>query len=92
MATDLVFVPIIYFVYPETSNLALEEVDLIFADGGNPVKVAREIQKTLAVQGHIDVERRIPDKCHVGGLRDPAAGKEELVEDTGTGSSRALTS
>ena len=45
MATNFLFVPIIYFFYPETSNLALEDIDYIFTDGGNPVKVARRMQK-----------------------------------------------
>ncbi|KUL89213.1 hypothetical protein ZTR_03672 [Talaromyces verruculosus] len=45
MATNFLFVPIIYFFYPETSNLALEDIDYIFTDGGNPVTVARRMQK-----------------------------------------------
>ncbi|CEL08185.1 Putative Sugar transporter STL1 [Aspergillus calidoustus] len=49
MATNLAFVPVIYFLYPETSNLSLEEVDNIFSRGGNPVVVARSIQKELAL-------------------------------------------
>ncbi|KAF9872891.1 hypothetical protein CkaCkLH20_09754 [Colletotrichum karsti] len=42
-ATNAVFVPIVYFLYPETSNLRLEEVDLIFKTGRNPVTVGREL-------------------------------------------------
>jgi hypothetical protein len=49
MATNLAFVPVIYFLYPETSNLSLEEVDNIFSRGGNPVVVARSIQKELVL-------------------------------------------
>lgn len=45
MATNIVFVPIVYFLYPETGNLRLEDVDFIFSDGDNPVKVAREMNK-----------------------------------------------
>jgi hypothetical protein len=56
MATNLAFVPVIYFLYPETSNLSLEEVDGIFSRGGNPVTVAREIQKELAAGARHDVE------------------------------------
>ena len=51
MATNLVFVPIIYFLYPETSNLGLEEVDFIFSDGRNPIVVAEEMQKEIASGG-----------------------------------------
>ncbi|KAL4863500.1 hypothetical protein BDV12DRAFT_189639 [Aspergillus spectabilis] len=44
-ATNTVFVPALFFFYPETSNLRLEEVDHIFSHGGNPVAVAREVAK-----------------------------------------------
>ncbi|KAF5611693.1 light induced alcohol dehydrogenase Bli-4 [Fusarium subglutinans] len=49
MATNLIFVPIIFVLYPETSNLVLEEVDNIFARGENIVQVARDMQKELAL-------------------------------------------
>ncbi|KAJ5861332.1 uncharacterized protein N7529_008642 [Penicillium soppii] len=32
MCLNLVFVPIIYFFYPETANLTLEEIDFLFTD------------------------------------------------------------
>ncbi|KAM0344519.1 hypothetical protein ACHAPU_007495 [Fusarium lateritium] len=57
MATNLVFVPIIFFLYPETSNLALEEIDYIFARGDNTVQVARDMQKELALHGHLSEDR-----------------------------------
>lgn len=47
MATNIVFVPIVYFLYPETGNLRLEDVDFIFSDGDNPVKVARRMNKRI---------------------------------------------
>lgn len=56
MATNFAFVPIIYFLYPETSNLTLEEVDHIFAGDENPIAVAKLLQRQLAQNGHIDVE------------------------------------
>lgn len=77
MALNLAFVPIIYFFYPETSNLALEEVDCIFSRGGNPVAVAREMQKELAINGHLDPERSIWQNTAPGSIVDR---KEELVE------------
>lgn len=43
MVTNAVFVPVIYFLYPETSNVRLEDIDLMFSTGENPVKVAKEI-------------------------------------------------
>lgn len=30
MCTNLAFVPLVYFCYPETSNLTLEEIDYLF--------------------------------------------------------------
>lgn len=42
------FLPIIYFLYPETANRSLEEIDIIFAkgyqEGGSYVKAARELK------------------------------------------------
>lgn len=34
MCTNLAFIPIVYFCYPETTNLTLEEVDYLFIEGG----------------------------------------------------------
>ncbi|KAI3584068.1 hypothetical protein IWW34DRAFT_613957 [Fusarium oxysporum f. sp. albedinis] len=47
MVTNLLFVPAFYFFYPETSNFKLEDVDLIFSQGGNPVSVARQMTKDM---------------------------------------------
>ncbi|KAK2590337.1 hypothetical protein QQS21_011980 [Conoideocrella luteorostrata] len=44
-ATNAVFVPLVYFLYPETSNVRLEDVDAIFKDGRDPVPVAREMAR-----------------------------------------------
>ncbi|KAL8371110.1 hypothetical protein RB595_001117 [Gaeumannomyces hyphopodioides] len=49
MVTNLLFVPMFYFFFPETSNLRLEDIDHIFAKGGDPVKQARRIQGRLAL-------------------------------------------
>ncbi|KAL1860575.1 hypothetical protein VTK73DRAFT_7274 [Phialemonium thermophilum] len=54
MVTNFVFVPIIYFLYPETSNLELEEIDYIFTEKGNPVAVAKRMQKDRAAHGHLE--------------------------------------
>ncbi|KAH7260855.1 general substrate transporter [Fusarium redolens] len=62
MTTNLIFVPIIFFLYPETSNLALEEVDYIFARGENTVQVAQEMQKELALHGRL-ADDRYPEKA-----------------------------
>ncbi|KAK4896947.1 hypothetical protein LTR27_005194 [Elasticomyces elasticus] len=34
MCTNFAFIPLVYFCYPETSNLTLEEVDHLFTAGG----------------------------------------------------------
>lgn len=34
MCTNLVFAPIIYFFYPETSNMSLEAIDSLFIKPG----------------------------------------------------------
>lgn len=36
------FGPIIYFFYPETSNLSLEEIDYLFVGGGHATEINRE--------------------------------------------------
>lgn len=73
--TNFIFIPIIYFLYPETSNLELEEVDYIFSREGNAVKVAREMQKELAIHGKLDVEGRLD----VGGVA-PKSGSNSHDE------------
>lgn len=55
-ATNLLMVPTICYFYPETSNLGLEDIDYIFSVGGNPVDVARTMQKELGPQS--DFARR----------------------------------
>jgi MFS family permease len=47
MVTNLLFVPAFYFFYPETSNFKLEDIDMIFSQGGNPVAVARQMSKDM---------------------------------------------
>lgn len=44
MATNFIFVPTIYLFYPETSNLALEEIDWLFLEP-NPVKYSLHVAK-----------------------------------------------
>lgn len=63
MVTNLLFVPIFYFYYPETSNLRLEEIDYIFSQGGNPVTVARDIARRMKggpVESDFNRESGIP--------------------------------
>lgn len=71
MATNFAFVPAIYFFYPETTNLSLEEIDYLFLEK-NVVKHSKEVWK----KGLSADERR----------RMREAGLEEggpVVADTG---------
>ena len=77
MATNLVFVPIIYFLYPETSNLSLEEVDFIFSDGRNPILVAKEMQKEVAMGG-LSARR---DMCPNASAHEDKEALSERVEN-----------
>lgn len=46
MCTNFAFVPLVYFCYPETANLTLEEIDYIFSDDSkNSVKWSLEMRK-----------------------------------------------
>ena len=51
MITNLLFVPIVYFFYPETSNIRLEDIDAIFASGENPVTVSMRMVKEMKKHG-----------------------------------------
>lgn len=44
------FVPIIYFFLVETKKRSLEELDVIFAAGGNPVKKEQNMPHNLSVE------------------------------------------
>ena len=57
MITNLLFVPIFYFFYPETSNMSLEDLDYFFTSNENPVIVARRMHKQL---GLVSDDRRPP--------------------------------
>lgn len=47
-AFNLAFVPMIYFLYPETAGFSLEAVDLAFMDPDvSPVKKADELWKMI---------------------------------------------
>lgn len=62
MITNLLFIPIIYFFYPETSNLRLEDIDLIFSRGGDPVKQARKMAAEIKAYGYIQTEQQSNEK------------------------------
>ncbi|KAK0664929.1 putative glucose transporter rco-3 [Lasiodiplodia hormozganensis] len=46
MITNLLFVPLIYFCYPETAMLSLEEMDELYTTRGeSPIKISKRIRK-----------------------------------------------
>ncbi|KAK5102284.1 hypothetical protein LTR24_000194 [Lithohypha guttulata] len=53
MVTNFLFVPLVYFCYPETANLTLEEIDYIFAEPDKgAVKWSLEMRKERVKNGH----------------------------------------
>ncbi|KAL4899967.1 hypothetical protein BDW74DRAFT_188837 [Aspergillus multicolor] len=79
MATNLAFVPVVYFLYPETSNLSLEEVDDIFLRGGNPVSVARRMQKEMAAGGARPGEQGVESELGMEGESEKHAAMVEHI-------------
>ncbi|EQB56561.1 hypothetical protein CGLO_03418 [Colletotrichum gloeosporioides Cg-14] len=79
MATNLSFVPIFYFFYPETSNLRLEDVDLLFSNGGDPVQNGREMSK-VAVTGGLHRSSLSGDSKDAAGLAVPGSNQKGRVE------------
>ena len=46
MCTNFAFIPLVYFCYPETANLTLEEIDYIFIDETKgAVKLSKEMRR-----------------------------------------------
>ncbi|KAJ5731199.1 general substrate transporter [Penicillium malachiteum] len=62
MMTNFLFIPVVYFFYPETGNLRLEDVDLIFSRGGDPVKQARLLAAELKANGRIESDDNLDEK------------------------------
>jgi hypothetical protein len=53
MCTNFVFVPLVYFCYPETAKLTLEEIDFLFTNPDKgAVKLSKELQKERKKYGH----------------------------------------
>lgn len=81
MAMNFLFVPLVYFCYPETANLTLEEIDYIFEDKTkNSVKWSIEMRKQKLQGG------RSHSFVDIGGVerRRSNAGAGVQGDDEGT--------
>lgn len=55
MALNLLFIPLVYFCYPETANLTLEEMDLLFTSGDDDLrKGKKKFGRSTAVVRSLD--------------------------------------
>ncbi|VUC36527.1 unnamed protein product [Clonostachys rosea] len=60
MCLNFAFVPIVYFCYPETANLSLEEVDLLYEQhGSSAITIARERQRKIREEKEAISETRM---------------------------------
>lgn len=51
-ATNLAFIPLVYFCYPETAGLTLEEIDFLFVKPDeSAVRISRRIWRERKSQG-----------------------------------------
>ncbi|EXL60717.1 hypothetical protein FOCG_00010 [Fusarium oxysporum f. sp. radicis-lycopersici 26381] len=58
MCTNFAFIPLVYFCYPETTNLTLEEVDYLFVPGG-PSESLFKVSKKIAKPQHSQQTQRM---------------------------------
>lgn len=74
---NYLYIPVIYFFYPETAGRSLEEIDIIYAkayeDGTQPWRVAQHLPK-LSLQ-------EIDDHANALGLYDDDMEKEDYIEE-----------
>lgn len=80
MATNIIFVPVVYFFYPETSNMRLEDMDHFFSSGENPVAVAKRYAAKIK-SGEYDPEADL--------MAAVTSGSEEKVVGEGLRTSHA---
>ena len=53
MVLNFTFIPLVYFCYPETANLTLEEIDYIFTDDNmGAVATSKRMRKERVKYGH----------------------------------------
>ncbi|KAL4926985.1 putative MFS sugar transporter [Aspergillus undulatus] len=80
MCTNLAFVPLVYFCYPETANLTLEEIDYLFTNREQgSVKLSKELHKERKKYGHA---RRLT--AGAGGVLGTSDKADNLAEKSAT--------
>jgi hypothetical protein len=87
-----IFVPIVYFYYPETKGRSLEELDVIFAKSHRDNKTAVQLAKDEPFMEHHEVLEAIralelEEKAHEGDLE--TAHSPTAFEDVAEGDVRA---
>ena len=67
---NLAFIPMIYFLFPETAGFTLEAVDLTFMDKEKgPVKRANELWEVMKTGGDVGLREQMHnDKKEAGGV------------------------
>ena len=56
MCTNFAFAPLVYFFYPETARMTLEEIDFLFTNPDKgPVKLSKEVAKEKKKNGHVSI-------------------------------------
>ncbi|KAL4901314.1 hypothetical protein BDW74DRAFT_170247 [Aspergillus multicolor] len=54
MCTNFAFIPLVFFCYPETANLTLEEIDYLFTNKDkSAVKLSKELHRERKKFGHV---------------------------------------
>lgn len=72
---NLAFIPMIYFLFPETAGFTLEAVDLAFMDKEKgPVKRANELWEIIKKGGDVGLRGQMHDG-------EKEAGRAEMVEN-----------
>lgn len=89
---NIVFIPIVYFFFPETNGYKLETLDAMFAEahakGQNPVFMEKSYRKTWKEGGERDLEKRVEQVAEdeavaVAGVKGEEEANNERKEGDG---------